>query len=425
MRIFPLLLLVPMALLYAQKASHTLDGDIIDSITGAPVASARVKLGSLYGAADARGHFHFDNLSPTTYTLSVDHPGYLAANPIRIGAKQSTVRVPLTAGGIIYGVVTDPNGLPALAGVGFLVLLFEQRPIDSRSLGGQPLPDGKNELVKVGNIESPDDRGQYRSSLLAPGIYYVGVISQRAPDFWDRTWRSTYYPHALDVASAKAIQVQAGAQVRADVQLISQTGVHVSGRVTIPAYDPPPGTMTFTNVHLAPRGAFLSRSSGNSGIVDGRFEADDLLPGKYTLMAETTQMSADGAGRDQKPVFGIQREVEIGERDLSGLDLELQPLAEVTGKVTFDAGCAAGPVPVHLRGGGMMGVQEDSVVSAADGSFAFAAFTPSSLFISAGAPGMATVFLGDIDITKTGFDYPSATPEPLRIVIHCAAGGGQ
>jgi hypothetical protein len=221
--------------------------------------------------------------------------------------------------------------------------------------------------------------------------------------------------------------VQAGQQVRADIQVISQPGIHVSGRVVIPPHDPTvAGMQIFTHVHLHPNGGGLfTRASGNTTVTADRFEMADLLPGKYTLMAETEQMSADGTGRNRKSLFGMQREVEIGERDIADLDVELQPLTDVTGKVTFDEGCAAGPVPVHLSGGGMMGIQQYSAVSGADGTFAFGTFHPSPLSLSVGAPGTSTVFLGDREITKTGFEYPAPAPEPLRIVVHCGTGGAQ
>jgi hypothetical protein len=179
--------------------------------------------------------------------------------------------------------------------------------------GVQRLPDGKNELVTLPYPGFPDDRGHYRSSLLEPGTYYVAVSASRAPNFWVRTWCSTYYPHALDLASAKAIQVQAGQRVRADVQVVSQVGIRVSGRVTLPPHDPPPpGTQLSTHVHLMTTGAFLARSSGDSSVTADRFEMADLLPGTYTVMAETEQMSADGAGGNRKSLLGHNARWRLG-----------------------------------------------------------------------------------------------------------------
>jgi hypothetical protein len=50
MRIRSFLLFFPIVVLLAQRPERTLDGDVIDSVTGAPVAAARVKLAA--GNAD-------------------------------------------------------------------------------------------------------------------------------------------------------------------------------------------------------------------------------------------------------------------------------------------------------------------------------------------------------------------------------------
>jgi hypothetical protein len=429
MRICSILLLLPAALLYAQAPAGALDGDVVNSVTGAPVASARVKLTGgksdpRYSTADARGHFHFDNVSGASHTLFVQHPGYLPADSIPVGAAPSTVKVSLTQGAIVYGAVTDPNGFPASTGA-LIGRIFDPRPIDPRSPHGPQLPDGKSALFPVSGMLI-DDHGQYRSSLLAPGVYYVAVLSQHA-NFWERTWRSTYYPHALDVASAKPISLAPGQQVRADIQMMRQTGVHVSGRVAVPAYDPPPpGMQSFTFVHLVSRSGSLGNSDATSSPVTAdRFEASDLLPGTYTVVAETRQVSTDGMGRKSKVLFGARRQLEIGDRDISDLDLQLQPLPEVTGRVTFADGCAAAPVRVLLSSSSIGGIQDYSALAGPDGAFAFSTFLPGSLVISAAGPGPATVFLGDRDITKSGFDYPTPTPQELRVAISCASGGAQ
>jgi Carboxypeptidase regulatory-like domain len=414
---FALFLLLSSAWLNAQTSPATLDGDIVNSVTGAPVPSARIKLvikgQPQYATADAAGHFHFDSVSPGSYTLSVDHPAYLAYTSSSNTAALSTLKVPLVAGAIIYGSVTDPNGLPAMTGGMFFAQIYQRGPTNATS-----------GLATVSHAIMVDDRGQYRSELLPPGTYYVAVIAQRAPSFWVQNWRSTYYPHSLNVENAKPIQLSPGQEVRADVQVIDQPGITAGGHFSVPASDPPPAGMQIsTGIYLVPQDRFFGGSGGNASVVNDRYEVRDLLPGKYTLMAETRQTSADG--RNAKYLFGALRTVDIGEREVSNLDLELQPLPPITGTVTLANGCATRAIPVHLQGGGIMGIQTFSTVSAADGSFSFAPFHPSPMSISVALDETATIYLGDRDITRGSFDYPTPTPQAVRIVVQCAAGGAR
>ena len=58
------------------------EGDVVDSVTGAPISGARIRLAAagrqpLYGRTDDRGHFAFENLAPALYNLNVERPGYL------------------------------------------------------------------------------------------------------------------------------------------------------------------------------------------------------------------------------------------------------------------------------------------------------------------------------------------------------------
>ncbi len=54
MRIYSLLLLIPMALLHAQTPSRTLDGDIVDSVTCAPIDLASAKAIQLQAGQQVR-----------------------------------------------------------------------------------------------------------------------------------------------------------------------------------------------------------------------------------------------------------------------------------------------------------------------------------------------------------------------------------
>src|ERR1019366_824833 len=133
-----------------------LEGDVVNSTTGAPISGARIKLERsaaepTYTRADAHGHFRFGNLDPGVYTLSAGSPGYLKSatayvdltpsrpdggsgvfrkfiSPVGYasavpaaaiakstdssGTQHATATVPLLAYGVISGKVTDPYGVP-------------------------------------------------------------------------------------------------------------------------------------------------------------------------------------------------------------------------------------------------------------------------------------------------------------------------
>src|ERR1017187_3186553 len=151
------LLWLPAILAQAPAPSPAdLEGDVVNSTTGAPIAGARIKLERsaaepIYTRADAHGHFRFGNLDPGLYTLSAGSPGFLKSSTAYVGLTDSrpdggngVVRkfisppgyvsavpaaaitkstdssgtqhakatVPLLAYGVITGKVTDPYGVP-------------------------------------------------------------------------------------------------------------------------------------------------------------------------------------------------------------------------------------------------------------------------------------------------------------------------
>ena len=103
------------------------DGEVVDGVTGTPIANARVKLKKepedLYAGVDGEGHFRFAGLAPAGYSLSVESPGFLPATPTYVslvsdanpeadGLIHAKVTVKLTAYAVITGRVTDPYGMP-------------------------------------------------------------------------------------------------------------------------------------------------------------------------------------------------------------------------------------------------------------------------------------------------------------------------
>src|ERR1035438_3167956 len=58
-----------------------MEGDVVNAATNAAIANARVRVSTaqaiLYGKVDRQGHFTIGNLSPGSYQLTVDSPGFV------------------------------------------------------------------------------------------------------------------------------------------------------------------------------------------------------------------------------------------------------------------------------------------------------------------------------------------------------------
>jgi hypothetical protein len=444
-------LLLPASLLRGQAPPVTqaiLEGDVVDSTSGAPIPGARVKLDRnnadpIVAKTDALGHFQIAGLAPLAYGFAAERPGFMPASDLRSvdlrfaasvqtglnltksvdpdGVLHAAARVELTPYAIIAGTVTDPYGVP-LTPESVQVLKRRPIPASGPAAGGILLPDGSAELISASS-RLTDDRGQFRISSLAPGVYYV-VVNSGDWWNWDRTYRSTFFPHAPNVATAEPIELAPGQQFRADIQIVRQTGVSLSGRLIPPAAANPARSATLALVPV-PSSPEYDSPFASSSQAGGVFEFQDIRPGKYRLVALIREPSRD-LWQDSNPAWGAIREVEVGDRDMEGLEVPLQPLGDLSGTVTFSVGCTAVPVRVQVSGFNPVGSEATQATVGADGAFVLKGLTPASLTIAVTAAGgfirMTSVLLGDREVSQEGFDYPPPISQTLHITMSCPTG---
>ena len=144
---------------------------------GRPVGGANVivqaaggKIGDLQTtASDDDGNFRVTGLSPGTYSLLTQIPGYVmppdSSGPSRHRIGEN-VSINLIKGAVITGRVTDEFGEPI---VGVRVVAYRVRTLE-----GKPEFDSKALNVTAAGRET-DDRGAYRLFGLEPGIYVVSL----------------------------------------------------------------------------------------------------------------------------------------------------------------------------------------------------------------------------------------------------------
>jgi hypothetical protein len=462
--LLPLLSLMPVQGQAAAAPTAILEGSVVNAATGAPIAGARIKIETgqvepLYLRTDAGGHFLFRNLLPASYRLSVDAFGFLQPasafvdltdqRPMAIGAApggtqpssgtlakvtdadgalHARTSVALVAYAVVTGKVTGPDGIPL---EDWAIDILKRQPLDKSGGAGpftHPLPDGQNEIVPATTVHT-NDKGEFRAARLEPGTYYVAANRPTMPGTWESGYRITYYPHAIGLASAKPLELAAGARARADIRIVNQSGVRVAGRLVKPAgAQYPSGPLVYTSLVLTPEHNYLVNANGPSTTGWDEYELNDVLPGKYTLMAQTRDASTDPFGGDQKIVFGLLQTIDVGDRDMDGFDLTLQPLRDLAGVVTFPEGCTPFPVTINVFALSALAAGHAEAVSGAGGAFVLRGLISGRFTVSVSRSGpmvrVRSMKLGDRDVEKEGFEYPLAADEPLRIEVACGNSRG-
>src|SRR5271156_3442306 len=121
MRLLPSVVLVTAATLCSSQVSagpqreppsQTVSGQVVNRITGEPIARARVQVGAQQAAlTDHDGHFQFDNVSDEPAYAFASKPGYFPEDK-PVAAQGQSITLRLIPEAIVFGTITDPNGQP-------------------------------------------------------------------------------------------------------------------------------------------------------------------------------------------------------------------------------------------------------------------------------------------------------------------------
>jgi hypothetical protein len=219
---------------------------------------------------------------------------------------------------VLSGRVLDEDGDPILHAS---VQLLRERWVNGRR---QHLPL---------NTDATDDRGEYRISGLTPGKYIAMANTGRSAaqgaartpgSPGDLNYTSSYYPGVQEISQATPIQLASGQEMSGvDFQLRRATTWRVRGRVLDESGKP---AMYVAVMAVPADGGYLGvRSMGAVRNPEGTFEIAGLPPGSYTLIVNQ-------AGRQQPRKFA-NTPVQVGNRDLDGVIVQLQSAFDVSGIV--------------------------------------------------------------------------------------------
>src|ERR1700722_50266 len=89
-----------------------ISGQVVNSVTGEPIARARVQVGTQQAAlTDHDGRFEFDNVGEDSAYASASKPGYFAQDKGVLAQGQS-ITLQLIPEAVLFGTITDQNGQP-------------------------------------------------------------------------------------------------------------------------------------------------------------------------------------------------------------------------------------------------------------------------------------------------------------------------
>jgi hypothetical protein len=298
----------------------SVDGVVVNGITGEPMAHVRVTLtrpsrGSStptkgYGAITGDdGKFAWSSVEPYGYNLTVEMRGFIESDTpggvfVGTGGVTHDLKLQLVPEAVLTGRVLDSDGEPV---EGAKVLLVFGRTDDSATT---------------------DDRGEFRFTGLRARKYLVraepppvaGPAEIRTDGTKEECHAPTWYPGTLAKSEAAPVEVTAGAHVSGiEIRLARIPILRVSGTVT-------GGTARQLTVNASNADG---SAAGGSVVRDGKFAIWRLPPGKYQILALGT--TPDGEQQQSYPIL-----IDLAQADVDNLTLDVIPAFEVAGQVEWD-----------------------------------------------------------------------------------------
>ena len=313
---------------------------------------------SVRTVTDDSGKFVFSNVSPGDYRVTAIAESYVLADatvaqygvPVSVteGQTATAPELVLAKGGVITGKVMDSEGRPLIA---------ERVSISEIDSSGRL----RNAPGNRGPMET-DDRGVYRIYGLTEGKYMLSAGSGDAGfgPFRRPRYARTWYPSATEQAAASMVEVAPGKVVEnIDIKLGEPLPTFsVQGRtIDVATGKPVPGVSVMA-MRMRPVQANRPGMPGNAppefggpagdqpGMSDeqGVFKISGLTSGSYSV---NTVSGMRGPGQLANDYYGDSATFQVGESDVTGVELKLHLGVTITGVLRIE-GIADGPTIARM-----------------------------------------------------------------------------
>jgi hypothetical protein len=296
--------------------SQTVGGQVVNSITGEPIARARVQVGAQQAAlTDHDGHFEFDNVSDEPAYAFASKPGYFAEEKA-VPAQGQLITLQLIPEALVFGTITDQNGQP----IQDLHVQLTMLRVENG------LRRWRQVQATTTNVE-----GQFRFAELQAGQYSLATGFQieglvEAPS--SIAFMPVTFPPLTGDGIRGSLTLKPGEHVEANAspameKLYPVTGMinGMAGQGASFSVETKEGEPIDSPVNMYPGGAFRLR----------------LPPGSYRLKVRSAME------REQQLVG--TREVSVSEAPLKGISITLGPPAMLPIEVEYQAVTTASQNP--------------------------------------------------------------------------------
>lgn len=419
-----------------------LEGTVVNAVTGEPLKKVHLTLRPLgapngvpYGTmTDNAGRFLIDDVDPGRYNFAASRNGFVGQtySPQGSANRNAPLTLPngqhlkemvfkLTPQGVISGRILDEDGEP-LSNVAVQGMMYGYER-------------GKRQLMNQ-NGGSTNDLGEFRLFGLRPGKYVISATYQSRDTAPERTvgtaqmiqaaeegYATTYYPSNTNPESATQLEITPGAQISGiNITLVRVRTVRIKGHVNGGAGEGRRNIM----VMLLPRdnsGFGMPRAAARTIDGQGNFQLRSVAPGSYILRANYLE---------ENKQYSARLPLEVGNSNIEGIELELQPPADFEGRVVVEENgdLKGASLQVFLQsrmnspmmgGGGAGPVKNDQtfkLTNLSRDAYDINVFgLPDGFYLKA-------IRLGQQDVTESGVDFTQGvSAEQLTVVIN--PNGGQ
>ena len=412
----------------------TIMGHVVNSITGAPLRKAQVRLlrenpapAPPGGAAKpeeppetisaADGAFSFTGLTPGAYRVHANRNGFLPcywgakgrSSPGQVlrlgpGEERDDIAVGLIPLGVITGKVVDEDGDP-VPSVHVQVLV----PVYS--------PSGRD-LQRRGAAFT-NDLGEFRLHSLEPRKYYLRADPMGGEMNGPRTRHArealvgNYYPGSPEQSGAAPVQLMPGQQLNGiDFTLHMGHRVTITGRVAVP---PGATNLMLTYSQFSRDGSSMTNIELSDAA--GHFTLRGLATGDYIL-----GVRCNLAGDE----YNALQPVTVGSADIENLELRPAPPVEVTGSVRFEGPSNEKLVSASIVLDAKLSHSQSMAKIQNDATFASRGLAPDVYHLELNTT--AEAFLkearwGDVNALESGLDLSAGTSaSDVKRVVSTAVG---